>query len=501
MAASDMSDTYSVRVRDRGVRAARLHGRAALVVAVLAALVAAGVQQAPAARAEQSAPLGFRQDGFAPRDVPEHLRPWQRVTPTTQVTTSLDAEGVAVVIRPDGKTYDHPVRQAQWGLRSIRTWRLTGDATQLTAARRQADRLIAERVEARGAWWFPYEFPFSIAAERLELTAPWYSGMAQGEALGLFSQLAGILAEAAPDAAAAYRSAADLAFASLRLGPEERPWVSMTDGQGYLWIQEYPQDPPTESDFTYNGFGFAALGIWDYWHLTRSADAAALFDGAVTTMAHAFPAFRRAAWASVYGLRGDRPHLTYHLVHTDQLLQLGWLTGSAQLETSSDTLQADYPAPLQSGQVRFAAGRHQLVKFDRDGAVIKTGVLSLRSASGAPGDRRARVRGRSGLYYHVSAGAAAGWWVRESSAVRMQGIRLLREYHPVLPMRFAAGSTYVLSVFDSLGRTTSSRTFRPTQDVREAYDRRAVVNGTIVVRVASGPHALRWVPLAHVRVA
>lgn len=466
---------------------------------LLLVLLACTLQNPSPAQAADPSFLTYQRDGFLPVQVEERLRPWQRVALSSTLKPTLDDEGVAIVRRPDGKVYDHPVRQAQWGLRCIRTWRVTGDAGDLEAARAQADRLIERRVEARGAWWFPYRFAFSIPVERVDLEPPWYSGMSQGEALGLFSQLAQILADSDPAAAMTYREAAEKAFTSLRLGPEEQPWVSMTDGKGYLWIQEYPQDPPPESDYTYNGFAFAALGIWDYWHLTGSQDAEALFDGAVSTLVHTFPSFRRPAWMSIYGLRGDRPHPTYHLVHTTQLLELSWLTGSGELADLSDTLQEDFPAPLQSGSVLLSKGAHTLVKYDDRGAITETRSVTLQSASSAPAVRRARIFGRGGYHYRISKGLASGWWVQASSRARMAGIRLLREYHPTRPIQFTAGKTYALPTYDTQGRQTSTTTFTPSRNSLVRHDQRAVINGSVMVRISSGSFKGRWAVLSLVR--
>ena len=135
---------------------ARVH----CLLLLLVMLTGTTLQGASTAGAAEPSFLAYQRDGFLPVQVEERLRPWQRVALTINVVTSVDDQGVAVVRRPDGKTYDHPVRQAFWGLRCLRTWRVTGVEADLVAARAQADRLIERRVEARGAGWFPYPFAF-----------------------------------------------------------------------------------------------------------------------------------------------------------------------------------------------------------------------------------------------------------------------------------------------------------------------------------------------------
>ena len=97
-----------------------------------------------------------------------------------------DAQGVRMFLI--GTTqFNHPVAQAQYGLANLSSYALTNNATFLNRAIAQANRLLSLKVASRGAWFFPYPFNFAlhgIAADTM--VAPWYSGMAQGQALSLF---------------------------------------------------------------------------------------------------------------------------------------------------------------------------------------------------------------------------------------------------------------------------------------------------------------------------
>ena len=69
------------------------------------------------------------------------------------------------------------------------------------------------------------------------MPAPWYSAMAQGEALSLFSRLWAVTKEPA------WRQAAEQTLTSLSLGPAAgQPWCSHVDEAGHLWLDEYPRD-------------------------------------------------------------------------------------------------------------------------------------------------------------------------------------------------------------------------------------------------------------------
>jgi hypothetical protein len=112
--------------------------------------------------------------------------------------------------------------------------------------------------------------------------------MAQGIALSLFTRLY------ESTGAVGYRTAADATWASLLVSRSTSgPWVSYADAGGYLWLEEYADNAPRlSSDRSVNGHLFALFGVWDYWRLTKSSSAVAIFDGAATTL-HAWAVWSR----------------------------------------------------------------------------------------------------------------------------------------------------------------------------------------------------------------
>ncbi|GAA2083232.1 hypothetical protein GCM10009801_43560 [Streptomyces albiaxialis] len=301
-------------------------------------------------------PFPFRAAGYRalPR-LAEDRRPWRdRPVPWSRVTpddkhTYLDRHGV-IMYRPNRKArgYDQPVTQLQFGLGCVTSYRRERDPARkrlfLRRARAQAERLIARKTVTRGAWYFTFPFDFTHGTHKgIRYRAPWYSGMAQGEALSFFVQLAeldGVTLEER----LLYRTAADGAFASLLRGDDEWPWVVNRDSDGYLWIQLYPMDPTETSDYTFNGMLFAALGLWDYARFTGHPLARQLYDGALTTAAHFFPELRNTGGWAYYCRTHRIPTPTYHGHVVRLYRQLAWQTGSRRFARMAELLAGDTPA-------------------------------------------------------------------------------------------------------------------------------------------------------------
>ena len=268
--------------------------------------------------------------------------PWRQLAMTRPVGP-VDSAGVRM-FDVGGRLYDHPVIQSQWGLMTLEAYRRQGLPRLLTTARAQADRQVERHVTSRRAWFFPYRFDFALARRHgFVERAPWYSGMAQGEALSLFSQLAQ-LPEVEPAARQVYRSAARATFRSLLRRPSRgNPWVSMVDARATWRLQEYPNRKVAASDYTFNGHVFALLGLYDYYRLTGSRLAAALFDGAATTALHYAKVIRRPGGLSSYCVPHNVFREHYHSIHISLLRQLHWLTGDQRFSAWARRFSADSP--------------------------------------------------------------------------------------------------------------------------------------------------------------
>ena len=122
------------------------------------------------------------------------------------------------------------------GFKLVSDYQAKGDQIWLDRAVRHAERLAEIRTERDGAWWFPYLFPWTYYQRTM--TVPWWSGMAQGQALSLFVRLY----EETGDGR--WSVAADKTWQSfLQPRSAAEPWSTMVDGDS-LWFEEYAGNQP-----------------------------------------------------------------------------------------------------------------------------------------------------------------------------------------------------------------------------------------------------------------
>jgi hypothetical protein len=391
-----------------------------------------------AAPAATTLTLSFQTSGFRLFDLPDAKLPYASGRAPRMDTKPHDSAGVRKKII-NGRTYDHPVAQAQWGIANVNSYRATKDAFYLRRAIANGQRLIATRVVVQTpqgpAWFFKYPFDFALhSGTAFTERAPWYSGMAQGLAISLFARLV----KADPAGAKAWRTAATAGYRSFLVRPSANaPWVVHADAGQHLWLDEYPVGSrPGQADLTLNGHLFAAFGLYEYHRLTGSADAQRLFDGALTTVVKYLPTFRTPGWLSRYCLAHVVRSAGYHRIHVAQLRWAYQMTHAGGLGRDSELLDVDYPAPTVRGTAALAKGTVVGYKFSSSGAVIGRRTLTLSRGSSAPAGSRARVKGR-GIYLTISAGGLRGYAVAEvPGRAYLTGVIRLATWSPT-PRTFA----------------------------------------------------------------
>jgi hypothetical protein len=272
---------------------------------------------------------------FSIRELPYNEKPYTYDTPSDlDADFPADENGVPMFIYK-GKAYYHPVRTANFILHYLDSYHLTGNAEYLRRAEIFASKLIEIGTHANGAIYFPYDFDIPIHGVQNEiLIAPWYSGMAQGQALSAFVRLYNITLDGV------YLNAADLTFYSFKnVGREFQPWTVFLDSQGYYWIEEYPWQEPTQ---VLNGFIFGIYGLYDYYLLKGDNESHQLIQASLTTILEYISSYRNPGGISFYCLRHKHLDPLYHTIHIDQLRMLHHITGESDFADMADLFYADY---------------------------------------------------------------------------------------------------------------------------------------------------------------
>ena len=436
----------------------------------------------------QALTFTFKANGYGIYTAPREQYPYARKQPIALADSGVhDAAGVRMYKIGD-KLYNHPVAQASYGIENLESFILTKDQRYLDRAKTQAGRLIERAVKVGTAWYLPYPFDFNLHGDPNDRrNAPWYSAMAQGQAVTLFVRLYELTSDQT------YKNAADGVFGSfLRPKGTSTPWVVWVDSLNHLWLEEYPG---VSADRTLNGHIFATFGMWDYWRLTADERAKTLYRGALTTVWDYFPRYRNEKWISHYCLtHPSRLSDKYHLIHIAQLIRVLALTRGVAFLKLAETLSGDYPPPTVSGSVRFAAGTHTGVKFNSNGTVASRKTVTLSAASAAPADRRMRIYGQPGYWYRITAGTFAGYYVQERYAVvALQGRSVTYQFYPARKATMTAGKAYTGYEFAGNGAVLSSQSVAPTADTSFGAVASAWWNAREYLLAGSGPLAGRWI--------
>jgi hypothetical protein len=239
--------------------------------------------------------------------------------PPLQAPPPVDSQGVPLFAWR-GELYYHPVVMAQRALKLLDGYRQTGDDRYLTGAKVVAARILKESSTANGARYLPYKFTFALHNIKTQVMKPtWWSGMAQGQALSVFSRLYAI------EGRQADLDVARTLFLAMVPHGTTGAWVSHVDIKGFLWIQEFPR---TDPDYTLNGFIFALFGLYDYYLESGDPAVRQLLFGGMTTVRHYLSQFRNPGGISFYCLSHHVTSQGYHNIHVAQLKMLAKMTNA-----------------------------------------------------------------------------------------------------------------------------------------------------------------------------
>ncbi len=223
----------------------------------------------------------------------------------------------------------NPIAIAQWGLGNYNLF-CQGQAGSDQRRKKflAASNWLCAHLEPNsfGSWVWNHHFDWEY---RSPLKAPWYSGLAQGQAISL------LVRAHRETGTAAYLTAAERAFTSFLKSTSEGG-VTFADTRGNLWFEEYIVSPPTH---ILNGFIWASWGVYDYFLATESRVARDLFAEAVHTLRANLDRYDLGFW-SLYEQSGTLLPMVaspfYHRLHVVQLRVMHSLTGEEIFASYAD---------------------------------------------------------------------------------------------------------------------------------------------------------------------
>jgi len=223
-----------------------------------------------------------------------------------------DGNGIPLFMK-DNKKHYNPVGISQIGLDYMNKYDDTKNKLYIDSAAQYAKCLLNIATTSDDALWFPYTFNFNLHDFKDQtMAAPWYSAMAQGQALSLFVRLY----EATGNKT--YSQSADKIFASFTIVKNDsHPWVILYDDKHALWLEEYPMDEPEQA---LNGFIFAIFGIYDYYRIHPDrAYVKHILVNSISTIYNNIHKFEKKDEYSYYCLKHQVRDRNYHYAHIYQL--------------------------------------------------------------------------------------------------------------------------------------------------------------------------------------
>jgi heparosan-N-sulfate-glucuronate 5-epimerase len=248
----------------------------------------------------------------------------------------------------------NPIAVAQWGLGNYNLFSRTGSVEARGKFLKASDWLcerLGQNSHGLHVWnhYFDWEY-------RQTLKAPWYSGLAQGQAISLLVRAHAALGERK------YLNCAALAFRSF-LADVASGGVRSVDAEKNVWFEEYLVSPPTH---ILNGFIWAAWGVYDYFLATGSREAMGLFAAAVKTLDANLARYDLGFW-SRYELSGTLlPMIAsrfYHQLHVTQLRILHRITSEKTFDVYARRWESFVQSRSKRSRALFYKGAFKLCYY------------------------------------------------------------------------------------------------------------------------------------------
>jgi hypothetical protein len=248
--------------------------------------------------------------------------------------TQTDGAGIPLKLYRGTARYS-PVQVSQWGLAQYQNWLETGAPSARAAVLAMSDWLVTNQLPD-GRWL--YRFPFGTQPD------PWWSGMAEGEAMSLLLRAYQVTGRRA------YLAAAASALTTMTRTAVAGGVVDTVEGS--LWIEEYMAP---YSEHTLNGMLFAIEGVREYALVTGDPTARRIAAEALRTVATWLPRFDAGTWSyynlsptSAHGktVPGEVASFHYHLIQLGELRHFYLLTGDSAFLTYIQRWAADAAHPI-----------------------------------------------------------------------------------------------------------------------------------------------------------
>ena len=215
-----------------------------------------------------------------------------------------------------GQQYN-PIAIAQWGLGNFNKWILQKDLDSKNKFIKCADWLVENVVKNDfGIFVWMHNFDFEY---RDTLKKPWYSGLAQGQAISVLVRAHKLTKDDK------YKRVAKLAIKSFETSIYEGG-VVYVDKSSFKWIEEYIVEPPTH---ILNGFIWSVWGVYDFAIYFKEKKYFDLFKEFKKTLSEKLNTFDTGYW-SKYEHSGTFISMIassfYHKLHIVQLKILYNLT-------------------------------------------------------------------------------------------------------------------------------------------------------------------------------
>jgi len=217
-----------------------------------------------------------------------------------------------------GGSYN-PITVCQYGLFHFNKFADSGDPSARATFLAQADWLMQTAqpgANHSSVWPYRFDLPF------YNITAPWISGMAQGEALSVLVRAFSVSQEKA------YLALAHNAWNIFAVTVDQGGVMSrFPDGSPV--VEEYPSRGAVTA--VLNGFIFAIFGVYDYWKFTGNEEAGRLFGQLIQSLADNLHRYDSGYW-SFYELKSPQrlASQAYHRLHVEQLKKLADIASTPQ---------------------------------------------------------------------------------------------------------------------------------------------------------------------------